>query len=122
MMNNLDVVLSYYADINNKNPDAAATKLADNVSIVSPLDEKHGKEAVFAALQGFCSVIDRVEIRSSMANEDQALLAYNIFFQEPIGLLTAGGLIDLQDGLITRIELFFDPRKVISKKDEIYKS
>ena len=60
--NNLSTVFAYYEAINQKQPDLAAEKLAENVSIPSPLDEKHGKTEVVNALKGFCSAVESVSI------------------------------------------------------------
>ncbi len=118
--NNLSTVLAYYEAINQKQPDLAAEKLAENVSILSPLDEKHGKTEVVNALKGFCSAVESVSIRAEFSKDNQVMLAYDILFPKPIGNLRAAGLITLDQNLITNIELFYDGRIVQTKKDEIF--
>ncbi|MEM9103940.1 MAG: nuclear transport factor 2 family protein [Pseudomonadota bacterium] len=118
--NNLSTVLAYYAAINQKQVDLAAEKLADNVSIISPLDEKHGKTEVVNALKGFCSAVESVSIRAKFSKDNQVMLAYDILFPKPVGHLRAAGLITLDQNLITNIELFYDGRVVQAKKDEIF--
>ena len=118
--NNLSTVLAYYEAINQKKPSLAAEKLADNVQIISPLARKNGKVDVVDALKGFCSAVEGITITAKFASEDQVMLAYDILFPKPIGNLRAAGLLNLDQGLITRIELFYDGQTVMSKKDEIF--
>ena len=72
------------------------------------------------ALKGFCSTMDSLSITTKLASEDQVMLAYNITFPEPIGNLRAAGLLNLDNNLITRIELFYDGQSVLSAKDKIF--
>lgn len=118
--NNLSIVLAYYQAINNKNPNLAAEKLADGVQIISPLAKKNGKAEVIKALQGFCSAIESLSITAKFTSDKQVMLAYDILFPEPIGNLRAAGLLTLDQGLITRIELFYDGQAVTSKKEAIF--
>lgn len=118
--NNLLIVLAYYEAINQKRPDLAAEKLSDNVKLITPLDEKHGKTEVTGAIKGFCSAMENVFIKAKFASDDQVMLAYNILFPQPIGNLPAAGLLTLDQGLITNIELYYDGSVLISKKNEIF--
>ena len=120
MSNNLSIVLAYYEAINQKKPSLAAEKLAEEVKIISPLDEKNGKKDVVNALKGFCAAVERVFVKSKFSNGNQVMLAYDIYFPEPVGKLPAAGLITLEKNLIVNIELFYDGRVVQAKKDEIF--
>ena len=117
---NLANVLTYYDAINKKQPEVAAKKLAENVSIKTPLDERSGKDAVVDALKGFCSVVKEVTITDHLVQDDKVMLTYDILFPEPIGNLRAAGLLVFSKGLITSIELFYDGRIMEQKKDEIF--
>lgn len=118
--NNLAIVLAYYEAINDNNPSLAAEKLADNVQIISPLATKNGKIDVVKALKGFCSVVEHVTITAKFTSENQVMLAYDMLFPKPIGNLRAAGLLNVDQGLITSIELFYDGQVVMSKRDEIF--
>lgn len=117
---NLSTVLAYYEAINQKQPDLAAAKLADNITLITPLAELHGKVDVINALKGFCSAVEKVFIREKFSKDNQVMLAYDIFFPQPVGKLRAAGLITLEKNLIANIELFYDGRIVQAKKDEIF--
>ncbi|MAZ78280.1 MAG: hypothetical protein CMF39_06335 [Legionellaceae bacterium] len=119
---NLSVVLEYYDAISKKQLERAAEKLADNVQIISPLATKNGKRDVLAALKGFSSVVENIKITDQFASGDKVMLAYEMLFPKPIGILRAAGLINLENGLIKRIELFYDGQVVMSKKDDIFSS
>jgi hypothetical protein len=118
--NNLNIVLEYYDAISNNRPDLAEEKYADNVTIITPLATRSGKDDVVAALKGFCSIVDKVVIRAQFFKCDQVMLAYDMLFPEPVGTLPAAGLLTLHDNKITRIELFYDAAIIESKKDDIF--
>jgi hypothetical protein len=120
--NNLSIVLAYYEAINQSNPILAAEKLADNVQIISPLATRTGKVDVAEALKGFCSAVERVTVTAKFTSENQVMLAYDMLFPKPIGNLRAAGLLNVDHGLITSIELFYDGQAVMSKKDQIFSS
>lgn len=117
---NLNTVLAYYQAINEKKADEAAKQLHDEVQLITPLDEKHGKSEVLGALNGFCSAIESLSIRAQFAAENQVMLAYDIYFPEPVGQLRAAGLLTLEQKQIIRIELFYDGQAVLSQKDAIF--
>ena len=120
--NNLSIVSAYYQAINEKQPDKAAQYLHDHIELISPLDERQGKEAALNALRGFCTSVDTLLIRAQFSKDNQVMLAYDILFPEPIGNLKAAGLLTLNNNLITRIELFYDSQVVIRKKDDSFGS
>lgn len=117
---NLTIAVAYYEAINQNNPSLAAESLADRVKIISPLATKSGKVNVVEALKGFCSAVEHVSITAKFSSESQVMLAYDMLFPKPIGSLRAAGLLDIEQGLITRIELFYDGQAIINKKNEIF--
>jgi hypothetical protein len=119
---NLAIAIAYYDAINQNNPNLAAESLADNVQIISPLATKSGKTDVVEALKGLCSTVEHVTITAKFTSKNQVMLAYDLCFPKPIGNLRAAGLLDIEQDLITRIELFYDGQTIISKKSEIFGS
>lgn len=120
MSNNLATVLSYYEAIKNRQPDLAAKKLSEKIRIITPLDEKNGKSEVLGAIKGFCTVMEKFDITAAFSQGGEVMLAYDVYFPEPIGKLRSAGLIKLEDDLITNIELFYDGRLLQTKKDDIF--
>lgn len=119
----IELVTKYYAHINANEPQAAAQLLASDIALISPLAQPQGKEEVVPALQGFCEAVQQVEICEAIASGDKVFLIYNIYFPEPIGKLRAAGIIDVDvaDGLINKIELIYDARPLVAKKDDIFR-
>jgi len=109
-----------YDAINNNDPNLAEEKLADNVQIISPLATKTGKDDVVEALKNICSIVECVTIGSKFSSEDQVMLAFDMRFPKPIGILRVASLLTLERSLIARIEMFYDSQVIVSKKDEIF--
>jgi hypothetical protein len=51
-----------------------------------------------------------LHLRAGFASGDQAMLVYDLEFQDPIGSCPTANLMTFQDGLIRTIELFYDAR------------
>lgn len=60
-------------------------------------------------------------IRAQFSADNQVMLAADIYFPEPIGVLRAAMLLQFEDGLIYRNEMFYDGNQIKIKKDEIFK-
>jgi hypothetical protein len=108
--NNLAAALAYYQAMNDKNLEAVARHFHPEVEFVGPIAQLRGKPAVIEAARRFSSLARHVEVRAKFANDQQVMLAYDIDFPEPIGICHAAVLIDFKDGLINRLELFYDAR------------
>lgn len=119
---NLATVRAYYDAINRKQVDVAADQLAEHVEIHSPLGSKYGKGDVVEALKGFATLVQQITITTECPVDDHIMLAYDMLFPEPIGMLRAAGLTKLQQQKIVYIELFYDAQKILSKKELIYSS
>ena len=60
-------------------------------------------------------------IRAQFHADNKVMLAADIYFPEPIGVLRAAMLLSFEDGLIHQNEMFYDGAQITSKKDEIFK-
>ena len=101
---------AYYQAMNDKNLAGVAGYLHSDVEFVSPMANLSGKEAVLEAAKRFVSLIKGIRVRAKFGSELQAILAYDADFGEPIGTCHTAVLMTFEDGLIARIELFFDAR------------
>lgn len=119
--NNITIVENYYNAILAKDFATVESSLHDQVYFIGPLAELHGKAAVVDAAKNLSQMLTKIDIRVKLANTHQVMFAYDFLFPEPIGLLRASVLMELQDQLITRIELFYDGRPFFEKKDDIFK-
>jgi len=77
---------------------------------IRPLAKMTGKEAVIEAIKKFASFFKTLTIRAKFGFGDQAMVVYDSDFPEPIGNLSSVALMTFYEGLITKIELFFDAR------------
>lgn len=107
-MKNLEIADAYYLAMNNKDKNGMERLLHPDVKFISPITELIGKKAVLKWIEDFLPKFESAIVRAKFANEHQAMLAYDLVFPAPIGRYRAASLIDFQDGLIRKIELFFD--------------
>lgn len=105
-----DIAIAYYTAMKEKNIDEIAKYLHHDVQFTSPLAKKTGKDAVIEAVKGFMAFFKALAIRTAFNSSDQAMVVYDVVFPDPIGCVPSAALIDYDNGLITRIELFFDAR------------
>lgn len=116
----LTIAESYYRKMLEKNFDAMASFLHPNVLFISPLAELTGKNAVIDAAINLSNLLDNIEIRAKFHTGNQIMLAYDFMFTKPLGKLRAAVLMEFQDLLISKIELFYDGRPFEHKKDTIF--
>jgi len=115
---------SYYQAMRNKDLAGVARHLHPDVQFIGPMANLAGKEAVLEAAKRFTSLINGIRIHAKFGSEDQAMLTYDADLAEPIGICRTAVLMTFKDGLIARIELFYDARPFEKnlKKDAIFSS
>jgi hypothetical protein len=74
------------------------------------MTETTGKEKFLQSAKRMFGLLKRLEVRSKFASCDQAIFTYDFICTDPIGVCRTAELITFRDGLISRIELFFDAR------------
>ncbi|MEY8872644.1 nuclear transport factor 2 family protein [Francisella philomiragia] len=119
---NLETVINYYAAMLDNKFDTMSTYLDDNVTIISPLDELHGRDNVINAAKNFGAMLKEIDIKSKFSKDNQVMLAYTMVVSEPIGKFKAAVLFTLSNSKIKNIELFYDARPFEIKKDDIFGS
>ena len=67
-----------------------------------------GKEAVTSAVKEFIAYFKALTIKAVCGSETKAMVAYDVEFPAPIGLIRTAVLLTLCDGLIIDYEIFFD--------------
>jgi hypothetical protein len=107
---NVAVAEGYYRAFNDKDLAGIARHLHADVQFVAPMGESSGKGAVLEAAKRLLGVMKRIEIRAKFGSGDQVMLAYDLTYGEPVALCRAAALISFKDGLIARLELFYDAR------------
>lgn len=117
---NTDTAVAYYHNMIEGNFDAMADCLAEDILFISPLAHLSDKTAIVEAATNMTKMLSNIEIRAKLGVNNQVMLAYDFHFIPPIGALRAAVLMDFHQGLISRIELFFDARPFEMKKDDIF--
>ncbi len=110
MNSNILKAEAYYNAICAKDLAQVAEYLHPDVHLLSPVNDKRGKEAVLAAVGQFMNYLKGMTIRARFASENQAVLIYDAQFPGMADLLRSTAFFTFKDDLIVRIELFFDTR------------
>jgi len=113
---NVITAQAYYQAMNNKDLSALEKYLHPDVAVISPLDNIAGKEAVLEALKLFLPHFKSLTIRAKCGSGNHVMLAFDVEYPEPIGILKTAAFITFKDGLIARNEIFFDARILEKKK------
>jgi ketosteroid isomerase-like protein len=98
----------FYTAMANKNIASVEQYVHPDVHFSGPLGEMQGKQAYLAGVKNFTNLFTDLKIRTILSSEDQAMVVYDLDFPAPIGQLPSAALMTFTDGLITKIELFFD--------------
>lgn len=107
---NVVIAEAYYTAMGKKDITSLAKYLHLNIQFQSPLGKMTGKEAVVESAKGFSAIIKSLTIRERFGSEDQAMLVYDLDCSSSVENIRVAALFSFQDGLISKIELFFDPR------------
>src|SRR5258708_7516304 len=106
--NNVAIAEAYYTAMGQKNIADAAKYLHPDVQFTGPIMQIQGKEEVMEAIKRLTSFCKAITIRAKFGSGNQAMVAYTIEFPAPIGNIPTAALLTFQDGLIAKVELFFD--------------
>ena len=109
---NLSIAESYYSEMSAKNIEGMEKYLHPNVSLIAPLAQDHGKQAVLETIRKAISIFKTLTIRAKFGSGDQAMLAYDVDFPAPIGIVKSAVLMTFEDKRIIKIELFYDARQI----------
>lgn len=115
-----DFAVTYYEAMNNKDINFLEPYVHPDVHFVGPLAEFTGKAQYLDSVRKFSQLFNSLKIREKFGSKDQAIIVYDVECPEPIGILRAVALLNFQDNLITRIELFYDARLFERKGKEIF--
>lgn len=110
----------YYQLIGEKNFEKVKEFLNEEVEFFGPLATLKGKEAVIKAIRNFTKMFNTLKIRAKLGNGNQAMIVYDIDIPGIVENFPGASLLSFHDGLIVRIELFYDGSRFIEKRDEIF--
>ena len=106
----LSLAEAYYTAMGEKNIAILEKYVHPDIQFIAPLAKLKGKEAYIEATKGFMSFFKTLTIQAKFGSEDQAMLAYDVDFPAPIGNVHSAVLLTFHEGLVAKIELFYDAR------------
>jgi len=109
--------VAYYTALGEKNIEAVKEYLHPDIQFTDPQEKVIGREAVLKAAKGFIGVFKMLTIRAKFGSEDQAMIVYDVEIPGLAKNLHAASLLSFQEGLISKIELFYDSRGLIGKPE-----
>lgn len=120
MSDNMVIAEAYYIAVNEKNSIAMGKLLDPNIEYLTPLTAMKGKAAALTAAEKLFKLLNALTIREKFASETQAMMVLDFEFIQPIGNVPVAALLTTHNQLITKIEMFYDPRPILSIKDKIF--
>jgi len=109
----------YYTLMSEKNVEGVKKYLHPDVEFYSLVTLK-GKAAVVEAIGGFMKVFNSLTVRAKFGAGDQAVIVYEVDIPGIAHDFPSAALLNFRDGLIVRIQLFFDGSRFIEKKKEVF--
>lgn len=106
----ITIAQAYYTAMAEKNVVDIEQYLDPHVVFVAPLAIVIGKQNFVETLTRFITFFRTLTIRSVFGSDDQAMVVYTLEFPIPVGKIETAALLHIKDGLITKIELFYDAR------------
>ncbi|WCR57407.1 nuclear transport factor 2 family protein [Rickettsia asembonensis] len=110
---NLNTAVSYYTSMRAKKFKEMAACLHPNIHFIGPLSVMDGKESVVEAAKNFAMFFKNLTISEKFSSNDKVMLALEFDCPEPIGIFRGASLLSFNDGIISRIELFYDARPFV---------
>lgn len=102
--------VAYYTALGEKNIKKVSEYLHHNIQFTDPQEKVIGKEAVLKAAKGFCAIFKSLTILAKFGSEDQAMVVYEVEIPGLPKKLMAASLLSFHEGLISKIELFYDSK------------
>ncbi len=109
------VGVAYYKALGEKNMEAVKKYLHSDIEFRDPQEKVMGREAVLEAAQGFTRIFKTLTIQAQFGSENQAMIVYEVEISGFSKPLQAASLLSFQEGLISKIELFYDSRSLTGK-------
>jgi hypothetical protein len=106
----IQIAKIYYQAMGDKDVARIEPYLHSQVELISPLAHVTGKEAFMQAIERFSGFLNTLTIRTAFGSGDQTVVIYDTDFPMPIGTVSSASLMTFSNGLIIKVELFFDAR------------
>ncbi len=110
----------YYKLVGQKDAEGIKKYLQEDVEFRGPLATLKGKQAVVGATSNFMKAFASLKIRAKFGAGNQAAIVYDVDIPGVSTHFPSVSLLTFQNGLIVRIELFYDGTPFAEKKKEIF--
>ncbi len=107
---NKAIAQAYYTAMAEKNIFALEKYLDEDVLFIAPLATVIGKQAFLERVQEFFASCATLTIEVVLSSCDQAVVLFVLDYPAPIGIVEAVALLDIDQGCINKIKLFYDVR------------
>ncbi len=104
--------VAYYKALGEKNIEEVKKYLHPDIQFSDPQEMVIGRDAVLEAAKGFTGIFKTLTIRAKFGSEDQAMIVYDVEIPGLLKNLRAASLLSFQEGLISKIELFYDSKNL----------
>lgn len=118
--NNVVLAEKYYKLVGEKNAEGIKKFLHPEVEFYGPMAVLTGREAVINSTSNFMKMFKSLTIRAKFGAGDQAMIVYDVDIPGIAKDFPGASLLSFRDGLIVRIELFYDSSRFLEKKAEIF--
>ena len=108
--NNVATAEAYYTAFGKKSIAEMEQYLHPDVHFVGPFAQLSGKKAVIEAAKTFAKMFNTLTIRVKFGSDDQAMIVYDFDWLDLGKTFSAAVLMTFHDGLIAKVELFYDSR------------
>lgn len=102
--------IAYYIALGEKNIEKVSEYLHPDIQFTDPQETVNGKETVIKAAKGFSEIFTSLRIQSHFSSENQAVVIYEVEIPGLSKKLEAASLLSFKDGLIAKIQLFYDTK------------
>ncbi len=109
--------VAYYTALGEKNIEEVKKYLHPDIQFTDPQEKVIGREAVLKAAKGFTGIFKTLTIRAKFGSENQAMIVYDVEIPGLAKKLHAASLLSFQEGLISKIELFYDSKGLVGKQE-----
>ncbi len=105
---NKAIAQAYYTAMAEKNIVALEKYLDEDVLFVAPLATCIGKQDFLERVQEFFACSAMLTIDVVFSSHNQAMVVFTLNYPAPIGIVEAAALLNIDKGLIKKIQLFYD--------------
>ncbi len=114
-----NIALTYIEACSRKDMDAVLSVLAPDVRFVGPGNEVSGASAYLAVLRRLGPVWERSDVKQVLVDGPHVCVVYDFVTSTPAGAVPIVECLEIQDGRVAGVKLFFDRVAFKPASDEL---